>query len=360
MPGPVAILLAIVALLYGPGLSAATGAATPTRGPTPHVALLLPTQSTDFARHADSIRQGVLAAAKVQGKGALPVTVYAMVDEGKDAVANYDLAVSQGARVVIGPLTRPGVNALVAHNSVTVPTLALNPPDASLPMPPQLFILGLQAEPEARQVAAFARSEGRRVALILTADSPLAKRIQDAFTEAFQAEGGRVASVVKLPADSKVLGKLRSTYSGSGADMIFVACDVQRARFVRAFVDPNAPFYATSHLFATRGDPMTNIDLQGTRFLDMPWMVQPDHPAVMVYPRPASTPASNEYERFYALGIDAYRVSMLLVDAPPPAAATLDGVTGRIDLSAGQTLERSLTPAEFGENQPKVLSPYRP
>jgi hypothetical protein len=261
---------------------------------------------------------------------------------------------------VIGPLTRPGVSAIVAHNSISVPTLALNPSDASLPTPPLLYVLGLQAEPEARQVAAFARSEGRSAAFILTSDSPLAKRIQDAFTEAFAASGGRIAGVLKLPADAKVLGKLRSTYSASGADMVFVACDAQRARFVRAFVDGNAQFYGTSQLFATRGDAMTNSDLQGTRFLDMPWMVQPDHPAVMIYPRPASPPASNEHERFYALGIDAYRVAQTLLDAPPPSATSLDGVTGRIDLSAGQTLERTLTPAEFGPDQPKVLLPFRP
>ena len=107
MQGWFTFLAVIVALLYGPAPVAATepAAPTPLRGPSPHVALLLPTQASGFGRYADSVRQGVLAAAKVQGKGALPVTVYGMVDEGKDAVANYDLAVSQGARVVIGPMT---------------------------------------------------------------------------------------------------------------------------------------------------------------------------------------------------------------------------------------------------------------
>ena len=362
MQGWVTFLLVILALLYGSASAVATEAVAPAppRGPTPHVALLLPTQSSGFGRYADSVRQGVFAAAKVQGKAALPVTVYGMVDEGKDAVANYNLAVAQGARVVIGPLTRPGVNAIVSHGSIAVPTLALNPPDASLTMPPLLYVLGLQVEPEARQVASFALSEGRGAALIVTADSPLAKRIQDAFTEAFERKGGRIAGVVKLPADSKALGKLRTTYEASGADMIFVSCDPQRARFLRAFTERSTPFYGTSQLYATRGDAMTNSDLEGARFLDMPWMVQPDHPAVMIYPRPAAASTSNEQERFYALGIDAYRVSQALLDAPPPAATSLDGVTGRIDLSAGQTLERSLTPAEFGPDQPKVLDPFPP
>jgi hypothetical protein len=194
---------------------------------------------------------------------------------------------------------------------------------------------------------------------VVTADNLLAKRIQDAFTEAFQAGGGRIAGVVNLPADAKALGKLRSTYAASGADMIFVACDAQRALFLRAFADRDTPFYGTSQLYATRGDAMTNAELEGARFLDMPWMVQPDHPAVMIYPRPA-TALSNDQERFYALGIDAYRVSQTLLDAPPPSTSSLDGVTGRIDLSAGQTLQRSLTPAEFGPDQPKALDASHP
>ncbi|MFO1204508.1 MAG: hypothetical protein U1E63_01990 [Burkholderiales bacterium] len=49
----------------------------------------------------------------------------------------------------------------------------------------------------------------------------------------------------------------------------------------------HAPFYGTSQLYATRGDSMANADLEGARFLDMPWMVQPDPPAVMIYPRPS-------------------------------------------------------------------------
>lgn len=355
MQGWFTFFAVIVATLYGPHLTAATESLAA----APHIALLLPTQSPGFGRYADSVRQGVAAAAKVQGKDALPVRVYGMTDEAKDAVANYEFAVAQGARVVIGPMTRPGVNAIVAHGAVTIPTLALNPPDASLPMPPSLYVLGLQAEPEARQVAAFALDEGRRAALVVTADSPLAKRIQGAFTEAFTAQGGRIAAVVKLPADAKALGKLRSTYASSGADMIFLACDAQRARFLRAFAERSTPFYGTSQLNATRGDAMANSDLEGVRFLDMPWMVQPDHPAVMIYPRPAAS-ASNEQERFYALGIDAYRVSQTLLDTAPPSARSLDGVTGRLDLSAGQTFERSLTPAEFGPDQPKVLALPRP
>ena len=356
MPSPIGFFLIVLALLYGPVSVTATEAAEP-RAPAPHIAVLLPVSSPTLARHADSVRKGILAAAKFQGKGALPVTVYAMTDEEKDAVANYEYAVGQGARVVIGPLTRPGINAIVARDAVSVPTLSLNSPDASLQMPARLFVLSLQAEPEAQQVASFARSEGRAAALVIATDTPLAKRTQQAFAEEFERAGGRIVGVFTLPADSKALGKLRGTYASSGADMVFLACDGQRARIVRPFADKTVPFYGTSQLYAIRGDPMLNSDLEGVRFLDMPWLVQPDHPAVMIYPRLGSGAQSNDHERLYALGIDAYRVSQTLLDAPPPSVASVDGVTGRIDLSAGPVLERTLTAAELGTDPPKLLQP---
>jgi outer membrane PBP1 activator LpoA protein len=354
MQGPNRFLLIVLALLYGPASVTATQPSEP-RAPAPHIAVLLPLSSPNLARHADSVRKGILAAAKLQPKGALPVTVYAIADEERDVVANYEYAVGQGARVVIGPLTRPGINAIVARDAVSVPTLALNAPDASLQIPARLYVLSLQAEPEARQVAAFARSEGRGAALVITADTPLAKRTQQAFTEEFERTGGRVVGVFTLPADGKALGKLRGTYASSGADMVFLACDGPRARFVRAFADKNAPFYGTSQLFTTRGDPMVNSDLEGVRFLDMPWLVQSDHPAVMIYPRPDSGGGSHDHERLYALGIDAYRVGQTLLNAPPPSVTSLDGVTGRIDLSAGPILERTLTAAELGTDPPRLL-----
>jgi outer membrane PBP1 activator LpoA protein len=64
----------------------------------------------------------------------------------------------------------------------------------------------------------------------------------------------------------------------------------------------------------------------------------------MVYPPPRQ-PMSVEQERLYAFGIDAFRLTLLLL-RPEGARAQLDGVTGRITLEADNTFARSLLPAE--------------
>jgi len=80
--------------------------------------------------------------------------------------------------------------------------------------------------------------------------------------------------------------------------------------------------------------PLRSPELDGVRFVDLPWRVQPDAPAVMAYPRPADM--NLELQKLYALGIDAFRIARLLVDRAP--VIDLDGVTGRLRLSADGTM----------------------
>ncbi len=78
-------------------------------------------------------------------------------------------------------------------------------------------------------------------------------------------------------------------------------------------------------------------EMNGVRLLDMPWQLQPDHTAVMVYPQPAVNPGqkrSPDMERLYALGIDAYRVAREI--ALNRIAFEIDGVTGRLKVNFGR------------------------
>jgi len=114
---------------------------------------------------------------------------------------------------------------------------------------------------------------------------------------------------------------------------------------VRPYVPAVLPIYATSLSVNPRAEAIVNLDLQGLRYVEMPWFVQPDHPAVMVYPQPPA-PMSVDQERLYAFGIDAYRLALHMLRGEA-RKAPLDGVTGRITLEAGNAFERSLTPVEI-------------
>jgi outer membrane PBP1 activator LpoA protein len=364
--------LALAAILYGGAHAWASEALTRPAPPPPalaepkplppaphaqegaHLALLLPLDSAAFRRHAEAVRDGFLAAAKVQG-AALPVRVYAMEDEAREAVAIYQRALASGARAVVGPLTRSGVTALAESALVIVPTLALNVPEARDALP-ALYVLSLHIEDEARQVAQLAWNEGRRSALLVTERSPLARRLYQAFVEEFTRLGGVLAAEFDYTSDPAGLARIRQAAGSGKADMAFLGLDLPQARLARPYLDPLA-IYATSLVHPGAAGPLAAFDLAGVRFLDMPWMLQPEHPAVVLYPRPDYREAV-ERNRFYALGIDAFRLAQALLAGRPELA--LDGVTGRLALEPDRRYSRALVPARFADGKLAVIGGTRP
>jgi uncharacterized protein len=81
-----------------------------------------------------------------------------------------------------------------------------------------------------------------------------------------------------------------------------------------------------------KSDTQKAHDLNGLRFVDMPWLHQADHAASMVFARPEA-PLSADLERLYALGIDAFRVAGELARAR--TEFEVDGVTGGLTVHAG-------------------------
>jgi outer membrane PBP1 activator LpoA protein len=110
-------------------------------------------------------------------------------------------------------------------------------------------------------------------------------------------------------------------------------------------LNPSLPVYATSLVFEGNANTLANFDLNEIHFADMPWLLQPDHPAVMIYPHSAIL-LEPEVDRFYALGIDAYRLVNMLQTNHTASELPLDGVTGQIHLSSQQFVREPI-PAFF-------------
>ncbi len=312
----------------------------------PHIALLLPLKSAAFGRAAATLQRGFLAAASSQ-RHSLPIKIYGSVDESKDIVALYQLAVSSGAVAVAGPLTRDGVTALAAYPKITVPTLALNVTEsrgANL-----LYSFSLSVEAEARQVAQLAAAAKLRYASIISTNAPLPKRLSAAFADEWKALGGSVTTEILFRDDPAVLALLPT----APGNMVFLVADVEKARSIRPYLHSGLPIYATSQIFNGNADTLTNYDLADIHFVDMPWLLQPDHPAVMIYSRdyPPLTP---DMERLYAFGIDAFHLLQILLDGSHHTALPLDGVTGRIRLANNNQLQREATPAQIKQGRSEL------
>jgi outer membrane PBP1 activator LpoA protein len=195
---------------------------------------------------------------------------------------------------------------------------------------------------------------GGSKAFIIVGDTALAGRIAQAFSEEWKKLGAEITGQFSYTTDSATLTKLREQVASSKADIVFTSLDAARARFVRSYLGASIPIYATSMVFTSNADALANHDLEGVRFLDMPWLLQPDHPAVISYARPNAQRAGLDQERFYALGIDAYRLVLELL-RPYESMEPLDGVTGTITLNNLHQFIRTLVPAQFSQGSARML-----
>jgi uncharacterized protein len=354
-----AFLVLLLSLLYlGAGTLAMREAAAQEQAGAgaqgPHIAVLLPLQSPTLGRLADAVRRGVLEAHRVHAGTGLPVVIIASGEDPYEITQAYERAVQQGARFIIGPLTRSAVSVVASSNLTTVPTLALNAPETDVPLPDRLHLFGMQVENEARQLARLAAQQGRRRALIVVSDTPLSKRLGEAFRAEWLQRGNQVEDEFQYTTDVASLSKLRDMLTIGTADMVFLALDGKRAKLIRSYLGLSMSIYATS-LVHTSDAPLANYELNGVYFVDMPWLLTPDHPAVLSYERPDPAQANIEYQRFYAIGIDAYRIAQSLLKSDTEFQP-LDGVTGYITLDRDRRLAREAVSAQFVQGETRVLS----
>ncbi|POZ63900.1 penicillin-binding protein activator [Chromobacterium alticapitis] len=299
------------------------------------IGVILPNESSELGEAAAVVRSGVEAAAQVDQNAEL-ISVDATTD---NVVARYRAAVADGVNVVIGPLSRGAIVQLAP--AVTVPTLALNSIDKQAAANPKLFSLSLTVEGEARQLARLMRDDGRVNPLLVVGGDALSQRLGKAFAEEWRTLSGRPARQLAFDA-----GDMTALLEAAGqADGVALALDAAQAVKLKSALTQDVPVYGTSQLNAGGNQP----GLAGVRFIDMPWLLMPGHPAVQRYPRP-TTPLTPQTERLYALGIDAYRLAVLLAGGRSGAAVKLDGVTGDLKLGRDRVFERQLPAGVMGGN----------
>ena len=341
-----ALLAASPALCAAAGLPATAAAAgstseKPALAALPLISLLLPLDAPDFAPAAGAVQAGCNAALSyVPAGGFRPRLETVRTDAGAQRLREaWEGAAQRGANVIIGPLTRSGVSALASgllsrvaspSDPVTPFTLALNVPEDVPRLPPRFHTFGLAIEQEARTIARAAWVEGQRSAIVVQGKGLLDRRGGQAFADEWLAYGGRIVDGRDFDAGTN-LETLKAQLAKLESDILFLSADAREARRVRPYLNNQIPVFATSQINDGRQDPGANVDLIGIRFVDMPWLLQPDHAAVMVYRRMDSL--GPDLQRFYALGIDACRIAELIIAGH--RRIDIDGVTGHLSLDLG-------------------------
>ncbi|MBL8496245.1 penicillin-binding protein activator [Nitrosomonas sp. JL21] len=320
-----------------------------------HIAVILPLESSSFGEAATMVKEGFAAATLREKQLPYVIRFYSTSDDPLDIFATHQQALAAGAAFVVGPLTRDGVSAIASTEHLDVPTLALNTSDGVAALSSKLYLFGLRMETEASQIARLAYASGKNHAFIITDDSGLSKRLQTAFSEQWHSEIGKTAEAIRYSEDPAKLQQLR-TITADPDHLIFLALDAAKSRVIRPYLDPDAPVFATSQIFTDAENFLLNNDLNGIEFVDMPWLLQPDHPAVMAYGHPSAS-KSADMKRLYALGIDAFRLMTHLLPpmSQPIEEIPFDGVTGHIRFVPPNHFVREPVAARFEQGKVQLI-----
>ena len=305
----------------------------------PPIALVLPLTSPDYARAAEAVRDGFLAAADAAGaRDRVRVIAHA----NGDVLAAFETAREDGARVVVGPLVRDDLKALAAADRELPLTIALNQLDEASSLPPRVYTFALAIESDARTIARRMRDDGAANVAVIGGDTPLMKRFANAFAGEWILMGGNVPQSYPFVPTPDGLRVLRRDLAKVPLDAIVIAVDGPDAALVKTYA-PRVATWASGQV-NQRQDPATLRDLEDVRFVDVSWIVTPDSAAFAKLPRPEY--ASAALDRLYALGLDAFRVAEVFVLAPPDRLS-FDGATGHVELSDARQIAREGRLATF-------------
>jgi outer membrane PBP1 activator LpoA protein len=305
------------------------------------IALVLPLESPTFGRAAEAVKAGFTTAADAEK------AKYVVIGHADGEVrAAFDKAREAGARVIVGPLLRDDVRVIVAAAAELPPTIALNQLDDTTALPSNIYTMPLGLDSEGVQLARRLRDDGAQVVVVIGSDAPLQKRFASAFAGEWVLLGGAPPVTFRFDRAPDMLALLKREFIRAKADAVVLALDAQNALLVKPYLG-QVPAYTSSQV-NERQPRETLRDLDGVRFVEIPWLADPSSPVFTGIPR--RDYPSTSLERLYALGVDAARVALAFAGGAP-ATLEFDGATGHVRLDASHQFMRDAVLLQFQDGE---------
>jgi uncharacterized protein len=341
--------------------------------PPKNIALLLPL-SGKYASLGDATRSGFLNAYYESSAKTGYQQNIAFYDTNRtpNMAALYQEAVSKGANLVVGPLTKEDVKQLTSSGGFTVPTLELNYTDSWGSLPSNLYQFGLSPFDEAKQVADKAYDSGHTRAIVIAPETEWGQSVSKTLIDRYKSNGGSIADVYYFSPKANLASEIpkllhidvkadhdksRDQLTDKATleqqrrhdfDVVFLLAPPQSARqivpLLKYYYVTNTPIYATSVVYSGAPQPQKDSDLNGVLFCEIPWSLTRSSTAVS-----DSQAGSN---RLYAVGRDAYLISRNLSRFNSMPNFPLYGATGAISTTPQKQFYRRLAWAQFHGGQP--------
>ncbi|HCT4585954.1 TPA: penicillin-binding protein activator [Enterobacter hormaechei] len=294
-----------------------------------------------------------------------------------------------GASIVVGPLLKNNVEALMKSNT-TLNVLALNQPE-QVQNRANICYFALSPEDEARDAARHIHEQGKQAPLLLIPRSTLGDRVANAFAQEWQTLGGGVvlqhkfgsASELRagvnggagialngspvsasLPQQQSVtIGGLTipapptdAQISGGGkVDSAYIVATPEEIAFIKPMIamrngsQSGATLYASSRSAQGTAGPDFRLEMEGLQYSEIP-MLAGSNPQLM---QQALGAVRNDYSlaRLYAMGVDAWALANHFTQMRQVPGFELNGNTG--DLTADQdcVINRKLSWLKYQQGQ---------
>ena len=329
------------------------------------VAMALPVSAPGLVgRAANSFHQGCKRG--VQKENArLWIDLYPAKDPETELAA-YESALTNDAQFIVGPMSKSGVRALLKKfPNAAVPTILLQPPPAKSQGGKNYFVMTLDSAREAAALARRLLEAGTTRAVIVARQSPLGRRQAAAFSDAWREITGKSPSQFSASAlAEQERDDLREMFdefkqqteseseqkSPPAPPAVFIAGDSEFARRARSYLPARYPAYAGSVARADEDGPAA-LQLEGLRFLEIPWLVNPDE--ADFGDAAARTLAER---RFFALGADVCRAALHSADWSAVGNGWIfHGASGTFTLRDGQ-FHRQGTLSEYRDGRAAAVT----
>ncbi|EPV0747403.1 penicillin-binding protein activator [Enterobacter hormaechei] len=294
-----------------------------------------------------------------------------------------------GASIVVGPLLKNNVEALLKSNT-TLNVLALNQPE-QVQNRANICYFALSPEDEARDAARHIHEQGKQAPLLLIPRSTLGDRVANAFAQEWQTLGGGVVLQQKfgsaselragvnggagialngspvsasLPQQQSVtIGGLTipapptdAQISGGGkVDSAYIVATPEEIAFIKPMIamrngsQSGATLYASSRSAQGTAGPDFRLEMEGLQYSEIP-MLAGSNPQLM---QQALGAVRNDYSlaRLYAMGVDAWALANHFTQMRQVPGFELNGNTG--DLTADQdcVINRKLSWLKYQQGQ---------
>ena len=294
-----------------------------------------------------------------------------------------------GASIVVGPLLKNNVEALMKSNT-TLNVLALNQPE-QVQNRANICYFALSPEDEARDAARHIHEQGKQAPLLLIPRSTLGDRVANAFADEWQKIGGGVVLQQKfgsaselragvnggagialngspvsasLPQQQSVtIGGLTipapptdAQISGGGkVDSAYIVATPEEIAFIKPMIamrngsKSGATLYASSRSAQGTAGPDFRLEMEGLQYSEIP-MLAGSNPQLM---QQALGAVRNDYSlaRLYGMGVDAWALANHFTQMRQVPGFELNGNTG--DLTADQVcvINRKLSWLKYQQGQ---------